>query len=169
MSPLFDNRFKGHMETGDPRSLIFAAAGCTWPTVPAWRYRAVSCDATMLFAGLNVPGLLLLLDVGGVTHDSAVWITAAPVPPIFVAALVKTADTVNPGGSLWRFFISIAGIPGTIEKIVTRPEARCNQPLLLGAFGSDIPAQGTTGDTFRLEQVEWDEEFAPDSTRLECT
>ena len=169
MSPLFNDHFRGHMESGDPRSLVFAAAGCTWPTVPAWRYRAVSCNATLLFAGLNVPGLLLPVFELVTTHDVGAWLLLVQAPPILAMALIKQPDPANPFGSIWTVTIAIAGAMQQPIKVITRPEAKCNVPLLVGEMQTGDPADGTTGSTFRLEQVEWDEELAPDSTRLECT
>ncbi len=159
--PLFDNHFAGHMLTGDPRSPIFAAAGCVWPTCPAWRYRAMSDDASGRFAQLNDAGILLELPDDEWEHDDTTWEWLDPEGDILLLTARKEKDPDNPFGSVWAITIEVLFGDDPAEATIINPAQKCNVDLPIGAIGTGDPDQGTTGDTFRLEQVEFNKEDPP--------
>lgn len=159
MSPKWDNRFAGHMENLDPRTPFFGCAGCTWPTVPGWHLFLGSDDATGALAWLNTIGIQL--QIGAPPHDpkNLQWIQNGGAPPILDVFLLKN-EVVDPYGYIFSGVITT--VLGFVEFSQRFPEKTCNccHPLPNVDLGA-APVLGTTGDTFRLLQVEWDQERPP--------
>lgn len=160
--PKVENRFAGHMETGDPRSPVFAAGGCTWPTVPALKYRAQSDNASGSLSQLDGNGLLLPLITFPHDHDVSVWqFTAATGDIEFINATKFGGSPFGPGYK-WRIDIKIRGDFFIIIKEVLFPTQKCNVDVHIGNIVARGPSVGETGDTFAINQVEWDQVLPPD-------
>lgn len=159
--PQVENRFAGHMETSDPRSLLFGARGCVFPTVPAFRYRAMSTNATGDFAELNGDGLLLPLLTPLPATDFVVWGFLGADSPLEALLVGKGQEPADLPGYHWEVFMQIACQIIPIFHEFQRPFERCNRDVPIGALEGDLPEFGTTGSTFILRQVEWDETMPP--------
>lgn len=156
MSPQIADRFAGHFSQGDPRGQLSAAGGCHWPTTPAYRYRLISDDATGDLAFFNTEPVVLQFASAQPGHNVGVWLLIVPNDNVVFAAAVKT---FAPRASFYNWSISV-GIVTLPEEVLAfnfnRNNERCNRDLPLpNVFAFDID-RGVTGDTFRMEQIEWD-------------
>lgn len=155
-----DDRFSGHMDPLDPRTLMFGCGACTWPTIPPFRYMMVSDDAIGVFSFLNTEGILLE-HMGlkpGLHH--IMWRGPLNDVPVVVAILWKTYDVSAPSFRL-RVSVSLVGF-GVIGWDLWYDIAPCNVPLLLGNTSIiGFPSYGETGATCRLLQVDWDQDLPP--------
>lgn len=161
MSPLHDNRFAGHLQAADPRGPLSAAGGCVWPTVPAFRYQLRSNDATQELRFLNHRPILLQFSGPQPSHDAAPWFLARVHPDVPFAVAIKQ---YTPGESTykWSFSIGVDEFPGNpLVFFVVRPIETCNRTIPLPNVEAWDPASGETGNTFRMEQVEWNRESPP--------
>lgn len=159
--PLFDDHFKGHLETGDPRGPLSAAGGCVWPTIPAFRYWLISNDATGDLAFFNTDPVLIQFNSTQPAHDLAGWILHGVNPNVGLAFAEKVF-TQGRTTYRWRFFITVIAIPEAPLLFETiRNVEKCNRDIPLpNVWAFDID-RGVTGDTFRMEQIEWDKESPP--------
>lgn len=160
--PLYDDHFSGHLETGDPRGPLSAAGGCTWPTIPAFRYWLISDDATGDLAFFNTAPVLIQFRSAQPAHNLAVWLLQGTHPDVSIVIAVKLFDQGSTTYT-WEFAILVNAIPeALLEFVVTRPIGPCNRDIPLpDVWAFDID-RGTTGTTFRMEQIEWDHESPPD-------
>lgn len=160
MSPRYDNLFESHMPEGDPRSLVQAAGGCTWPTVPAFRYLLVSDNATGIWSYLNTVGTLIehLLFFPG--HDSAAYGGGFGGGPLLYALAEKR---YGPGNDFyeWIFRIQHTLCSSEMGFTVSRPYETCNRMIPLGDHGCPDEPGDRTGSTFRMLQVVFDETEPP--------
>jgi hypothetical protein len=153
MSPLYNDHFSGHMEGGDPRTPLTSAGGCVWPTVPAWRYKLSSDDATGVLQVLNWDSIIVQKDTPGIAHDYCNYTMIRGPFGIFYAALDKLTAPDGDGYS-WNINI-VAYFCGTLLKKINFKKRKCNHDFLIGNIW--CPGyEGATGDTFRAEQVEFD-------------
>lgn len=159
--PLYADHFAGHMPTGDPRSVVFVAAGCTWPTCPPWRWRAMSDNATGRFTQLNGDGILLELVGGTFEHDDTTWAWLTPTGDIVDLTARKEKGGTEPLGYRWTVAIEIEATSERAIAVIDNPEQKCNQNIEVGSIDTGDPEYGATGDTFRLEQVEFDQVNPP--------
>lgn len=159
MTPLYANRFKGHMPEGDPRSPFFGCAGCTWPTVPPYRWFLGSQDATGVLTFLNTVGILLEVTTDLPNPRAAQWDKIGG-PIVVLDAFILKNEQVSPYGYSLSGVITLP--VGFAEWSVTYQEKTCNccHPLPNVDLGS-APVLGTTGDTFAALQVEYDETLPP--------
>lgn len=159
--PLFDNHFKGHLETDDPRGPLSAAGGCTWPTIPAYRYWLISDDATGDLAFFNTDPVLLQFFSPQPAHDAAFWILHGTNPFVSAAIALKQFTQGNNTYS-WLFGVNVISIPEAILNFgVIRDVENCNRDIPLPNVWTFDIDRGVTGDTFRMEQIEWDKESPP--------
>lgn len=161
MTPLYHDRFSGHLEEGDPRGPLSAAGGCIWPTIPAYRYWLISDDATGDLAFFNTDPVIIQFISPQPAHDVAGWSLIVANPFVLAAAAQKTY--VHPNNTYsWSFFVIVNAIPEAwLTFGVIRNNERCNRDIPLpNTWAFDID-RGVTGDTFRMEQIEWDEESPP--------
>lgn len=161
MTPRYDDQFSGHIETNDPRTPLSAAGGCTWPTIPPYRLWLVSDDATGDLAFFNFAPLLLEWDAPQPAHDLAEWQLIGD-DDYAESAIAEKLFTQGQNTYRWRFEIEVIAIPE--EPLVfgiIRDIGRCNVTIPLpNVWAFDID-RGRTGDTFRMEQVVWDEDSPP--------
>lgn len=159
--PLYDDRFAGHMETDDPRTPLHGAAGCIWPTVPAWHLQVKSDDATGIFAVWNVTPALLVRLRTQPDHDFYEYFPTSVPPPWAITRAVKVWNP-STGGYRWELDMNAGSGICAVEFRVEFPEQKCNVTHVLGnkECPGSVPA-GASGETFRLIQVEWDETNPP--------
>jgi hypothetical protein len=159
--PLYANRFAGHLEDEDPRGPLSAAGGCTWPTIPAFRYWLISDDATGDLAFFNTDPVLIQFASVQPAHDSAGWTPHGANPFITFGIAAKLFEQGDPT-YLWQFVFGIVAIPeAPLVFEVTRSLEKCNRDIPLpNVWAFDID-RGVTGDTFRMEQIEWDKTSPP--------
>lgn len=159
--PKVEDRFSGHFETGDPRGPLTAAGGCDWPTVPAFRYWLKSDDATLDLRFLNSHPVLLEFSSVQPAHDVAAWSLVPPHDFVSVAAAVKVYFFPN-NTYAWTFAVLVNAIPEEpLLFNVIRDSENCNRDIPLpNVFAFDID-RGVTGDTFRMEQIEFDKTAPP--------
>lgn len=150
------------MESGDPRTPLFASIGCVWPTVMALKYRAQSDNATGSMSQLNGDGLLLELLTTPPTHDATVWQYFSAAGDIEFITLVKTADPSDVLGYRMRIDVKVRGDTFTVIEDIRRPHEKCNVNQLIGNMVSRGPSEGETGDSFTMNQVEWNETMPPE-------
>lgn len=152
---LYADPFSGHLDQADPRTNLFVAGGCKWPTIPAFKYTAYSGNATGVFTQLNEPAGILLTKVGdGQDTFFGTWY-GTYAPCLMTATLFKryfaTESTYR-----WQLTLSHPGCGGALiwywdEDVGTR----CNQALALGNKSCNPPIVGGTGSQFALYPVEW--------------
>lgn len=154
--PLFDDRFSGHFNNGDPRTPLTAAGGCRWPTVPAARYRIVSDNATGFLTPLNTEGILISKVTLGLGHDLCNYASDQIEPsPIGVTGVKRFLPET--GGYRWEFDFLVGSSCGIIETSTERPRETCNRAIVIGDYPCPLnPDLGRTGSTCRMLQVEFD-------------
>lgn len=161
MTPLYADRFAGHMPEGDPRGPLSAAGGCVWPTVPAFRYWLISDDATEELAFFNTDPVLVEFDSPQPSHSYAKW-TLVPPHAYVLAAIAEKRHWPGEGVYRWHFNIDVDEFPGhPLIFSIERPAETCNRNLPLPNVVAFDPASGETGDTFRMEQIVWDQTSPP--------
>lgn len=154
-----DERFEGHLAMEDPRSNLFGAGCCTWPTVPAYRYICGSSNATGVFSGLLTQGLLFVFNGVQPAHNVCSYLMASGPPPILTAFLWKRYIRPNPYYE-WEISMNVTGCSGFPGKVVRFDCGPCNVDFLIGEIScSGLP--GTTGSDFHARQVEWDKSNSP--------
>ena len=157
--PKYANHFAGHIEHGDPRTPVTAAAGCLWPTMPAHRYLLTSQDASGMFLALNTVGVLFSKSTVGPGHDLCQWSGMGMPPPFVIAIAIKQAAP-NKQTYTWTVTLSALGV-GLAIKTVEFPLGDCNLDRLIGLFGFANPFLGNTGFSCQLQQVEFDHTEPP--------
>jgi hypothetical protein len=161
MSPKVADPFSGHLPDGDPRGPLSAAAGCIWPTVPPYRFHLISDDATAGLGFLNTRPIVFEFVSDQPAHDQAFWSLLGTHPDVSSGLVVKEYDFFRTGyawaGQIWvnAFF----SLPLLFRQL--RPIERCNRDCALPNVAVYEPIDGVTGDTFRLEQIEWDKTSPP--------
>lgn len=159
--PKYADRFSGHMETDDPRTPLHGAAGCTWPTVPATRYLLKSDDATGVFLPLNFLGARVIRMVNTLDHDSYSFVPLAG-PPTFTILLCRKVANKATGGYRWELDLDGFSGCGVLEIRVEFPAGKCNKTVPLGNWVCPLfPLAGSTGSTFRMLQIEYDQTDPP--------
>lgn len=155
------NKFAGSMLTTDPRSLLFGARGSIFPTIPAYRYRAQSTNATGSLSFFNGDGILLPLVTALPATDDVLWQFIRPLPEDGGALLAKAQRAIHDGGFQWLIGVTDEIDTGFTFKIITRPLSRTNVDILVGSILRTFPQVGDTGSEFRLRQVVWNETMPP--------
>lgn len=161
MSPRVADPFAGHFSPGDPRGPLSAAGGCTWPTIPPYRFWLTSDDATGDLAFFNVRPVLFQFASGQPAHNFTWWFRHGTHPDVGLARCLRRYTFAAPTSN-WAFTIPVNAIPEeSLNFNIDRPIETCNRGLPLpNTFAFDID-RGVTGDTFRLEQIEWDQTSPP--------
>lgn len=159
--PKVADQFAGHMYPDDPRSLLWAARGCIWPTVPAFHFLAKSTNATGGFTFFNTDIVLLEMITAPPAHDTAVYFwEVTPGSDLWMTA-IKTQSPSDAPGYRWALRIHFPGAPAVAFKEMIRPLEKCNGPVDVGSMSIVLPFPGDTGSTFKLLPVIWDETVPP--------
>lgn len=152
-------QFDGHLHPDDPRYIITGAGGCTWPTIPAYRYLCVSENATGPWAFLNYFGVLFQQSGGAHLHDDISYV-AQDIPfPATWATLrreyFRTQDIVR-----WSIVIMqvTCYFPAHLE--VQKAPGPGNGIITLGSM-TCVGGPGETGSNMRLLPVEYDDTVPP--------
>ena len=159
--PKVANQFAGSMLPADPRSLLFGARGNIFPTIPAYRYRAQSTNATGSLSFFNGDGILLPLVTPLPATDSVIWQFIRPLPEDGGAFLAKAPNPPLDGGFSWLIGVTDEIDTGFTFKIIERPESKANVDILVGSILRTFPQIGDTGSEFRMRQVVWDQTMPP--------
>lgn len=153
------SQFSGHFSPGDPRTPVTAAGGCTWPTVPAYRYLLVSDNATGILSFLNTEGILYQQSGTPPGHDEMLWTGIILGQEIQSTRLIRSYPTVQ-GNIMWNLYLHHQDCYFEMVTSGTQKPGKCNVDVPLYEFDC-LWAEGTSGDTVRLLQVEWDEQRPP--------
>lgn len=148
------NRFKGHMRSGDPRTPVTGAGGCTWPTVPPWRIKLSSRNATGEWAFLNTKLLLLEQDPQSSSHNRVVWRAIDKPDEVYWVLVEKIyIPSLHPA---FRYWLSIL-LTGWAHEW-TWPKncvGSCNRNLRWGDLRRS-QRSASTGSSFTQHQIEFD-------------
>lgn len=159
--PLVDDQFAGHFFPADPRSNLTGAFGCTWPTVPAYRYLISAPEATGFYFGFRaVPPLVeLITDIDD--HNVARWELVGTQPPWDFVRWDKLPIDTEFDGFEWVLTWKLALAPETVTNsfIETTPR-KCNYDVDLPdwTFGG---VAGSMGAGAVAAQVLWDQTEPP--------
>lgn len=159
--PLYADNFAGHMFDGDPRNPLTGAFACTWPTVPAYRYRINAPNAFGVYIGFNItpPLIELTSDVGD--HDVAEW--EAPDPGFWLQSVLLRKlpiDTEFDGFQItltWKTLIN----PNLLTNDEIYTTRKCNKNIPLPNWNQGPMINGEMGEDAELLQVVWDETEPP--------
>lgn len=158
--PLYSNRFAGHHELDDPRSLMFAAARCTWPTTPAYRLFFACPSGTDAFSVLRTQGILFEWSQTPPGHDYGIWtVISAPLP--FTGTLVERQVSPDRSHVTWTVTIHAIFTGDPAIKTFRFDPGPCNVDLIVGDFGFVNPIFGRSGSDATLFQVEYNETEPP--------
>lgn len=160
--PQVQNQFAGHMYPMDPRGLMFGAQGSMWPTIPAYRYRARSQNATGSMVFLNGDGVLLTLAVPLPAMELVVWYYESTETPFPAVVLIKWQPPAAHPGFQWNVGVTPEVDTGFEVKEIVRPISRTNIDIKVGSIIRVFPDPGDTGSTFNILQVVWDETMPPE-------
>lgn len=152
--PLVADPFSGHMRSGDPRTPVTAAGGCTWPTVPPRRLMVGSSNATGVYLPFKTSPVLFEYVVGESHHDHAVY--RALDQPFWLYSAVVEKIHIKSQHPQFRWWISIMlTIVGRLEIAVVSRTGNCNVNV---RWGDQIggPIRGRVGSGFGFLQVEFD-------------
>lgn len=149
------------MPEGDPRSNLFAAGGCTWPTVPPYKYFLGSGDATGSFFFLNTTGLLFPVSQPAPNHDLCYW-TGTGLPfPMLAAVIEKKVKPDRTGYTLTLTMTALGYPPNFIVVEQEMIVQKCNIDQAVGNHSWPYTWPGATGSTCTLYQVAFDETEPP--------
>jgi hypothetical protein len=154
-----ENPFQGSMHPDDPRDLIFGCGGCSWPSVPAWKLFLCSNDATGLLSFFNTTGVLCTIRPSHIDPNNMQWDLEEGPISVLDAFVLKNRFN-DPYG--YGFAVAVTGLWGVMETSARWPEQNCNithwLPEATVTFGL---LSGSTGETFRIKQVLWDDVRPP--------
>ena len=153
--------FDGHIAPPDPRDLHIGSSGATWPTVPPYRWLLGSENPTAELYFLYNTGLLFELDQPASEPGYARWdgpIGMAPVTWARTERFHAPADT----DLTILIRLDVIGCPERLEIDLTFPIGPANVDYHVGDWSLISPCVGSTGDTCRLMQVEYNETVPPD-------
>lgn len=159
--PKVDDPFAGHVLPGDPRALVTGAFGCTWPTLPAYRYRIQSNDATLAWAVWNNGGVLVQLTTDPEDNDFPKWEMLGAQPPFEFVHWWKEPATTELDGYTWRLEWKLIGNPLNLLDFLPVDSGRCNVDVSLPNWSSGPSFPGSFGTTARADQVIYDQTEPP--------
>lgn len=159
MSPKVADRFSGHMDTGDPRDLMWACGGCDWPSVMAHNFLLCSTNAWGVLSPLNTAGIQLE-PTTPLGSSWEFWWWARGGLPWYIVVTMKRTFPHN--GDNYRIEIQGTFPFGIIYTDTTFPRQSCNRDHALTPFTVGLPVPiGGSGDGVILKQVEWDQTRPP--------
>lgn len=152
--------FRGYFRRGDPRGPMFGSQGAVWPTVPAYRYRLGSENATGSWEFLKTTGILVEFaqEIG---NFITAWRPIADEPPCFDDLSLTREWIPVLMMTYWRLRISTPCtlLPWQVVKV--RGAGRANTDIKLGLMRTPLGPPGTPGSKLMAYQVEFDEEDPP--------
>ena len=153
-------RFQGHLSIEDPRSVTTVAGGCTWPTIPAYRYLLTSDNPVGPFGFLATTGLLVQSASPITDHDFGIWL--GPVIPVpGVTATVAKVKYEGTEAWMWIVGILVPTCPLPAWGYFGPKTGKCNVDVTLGNIPCIIPSIGETGSDLQMRQCEWDQTGPP--------
>jgi hypothetical protein len=159
--PKYLDRFSGHMPEGDPRSPLEAAAGCTWPTVPPWRWKPDTSNAYGALSFWNAATTWLKRVVETPEHNWCQWY--GQDLPFGCSYLILTKEYVPPREYVnWNITFLLNSPARAMSKNWTRVFGPCNVDVPVGDILDPYYPDSGMGSTFQLLQVEWDKTAPPD-------
>lgn len=158
----YADRFQGHVYDLDPRSLVTGALACTWPTMPAYRYRLFSTDATGAWAVWNFPGILVQLTTDIAEHDNAKWEMLSGPPRMEFVEWTKVPRADGEYGYRWGLKWKRTDDPLTLQDYLIQDPGRCNTDISLPNWSSGPSFPGSFGETAIARQVVFDQTMPPD-------
>lgn len=161
MSPHVANRFSGHFPEGDPRTPLHAAAGNTWPTVPAYRFYLISDNATGTASFWNHATGVIEQEGPFHEHSDCYWSFVAqhPAADWFVLRKLWIAPQ---DFYTWQLAFQVTAGSQIFGKIWTSTFGPGNVDLAIGSILPVLPGPpGDTGSTFRALQLEWNGAVPP--------
>lgn len=163
---LYADRFAGHLDPDDVRTPVYGAGGCTWPTIPAWKYYLASSNAYGIFAPLTSQGILLeSSDLEA--HDDHEWHwVSGPTPPFYNATMRKIWYPASLQFQ-WRITLHVTTCGAAMEWIIDEDIRKCNYNIPLTDRTCGTHAFSGTGSHFTAYQVEWDSSKPPGGWPIE--
>lgn len=155
------DQFAGHVFNGDPRSLLTAAFACTWPTMPAYRYRIHSADASGQWSVWNDGGALVELVSPIGEHNLAQWQLVGWQPPFEFVRWSKLPSSDELSGYTWQLWWKLLNDPLNLIDHLAMTTGRCNVNIPLPDWASGPSFPGSFGLTAQAEQVVYNETLPP--------
>lgn len=154
--PLYDDAFSGHLTSDDPRTLLQAAGGCVWPTIPPFRYALCTGNSTGMLTPLMFTKVIFEQTTAAPGHDFMRWLMISGPLPVVAGwvdkTYVRSRDEVD-----WVVSLSVSSPCGILVWEFTRPPEQCNRDFNIGNKDCPgVPSSGSTGSTTKLIQLEWD-------------
>lgn len=159
--PHSDDLFTGHVFTGDPRNLLTAAFGCTWPTMPGYRLLIEAPNAFGVWALFDVFPVLLELVSPLLDHQTGQWEGIQMHPVYEFVKWDKLSIDTEVDGFEWVLTWKLVGSDTTVNNsfTVTSPR-KCNVDVNLPNW-SFPGVSGELGPNAKMRQVVWDESEPP--------
>lgn len=153
--------FKGHLEADDPRNVLWSAGGCWWPTIPPYRIRLGSENATGVWEFLRTIGVLFEPS-GEETHDNTIWLAISPLPPLLDTAWIWRSYSRDNQTLRWTIFLNspLHHTPWEITDLRDTPVLG-NRDVLIEGYTWEY-VHPSPGSPLTLAQVYFDEELPPD-------
>ena len=148
------------MLTGDPRTLLHAAGGCNWPTVPAYRYGFKCPTGTGPWSVLNNAYMVFEFRGAGPDHDLAYW-DAFILPLAFTRGIIVKQRQPGTNNYTWTLEVEW-GVLGNISiKTVPGDPDGCNENVLVPHMVFPLIPGFESGDDSSLIPVEFDDTEPP--------
>lgn len=155
----YADRFSGHLSPDDPRTPVTAAGGCTWPTIPAYRYWLTSDDATGIFSFLNTEGILYQQSGTPPGHDRMKY-TGIKLTGWTPSTYLIRDYSAEFNNIMWHLYLHHKDCYFEINSSGIQQPGKCNVDIPIFEFDC-LWGNGTSGKTCRLEQVEFDKDKPP--------
>lgn len=147
------NRFAGHLDVGDPRTIISGAGGCTWPTIPPFRVQLSSTNATGEWLFLRHRPIILEQDMIASHHNYVLWYAIDQPREVYNVILQKYF--IPSKFPQWDYSIRIQLNPWASPVVwFHHTSGKCNKDILWGTRYRTVQ-MGTTGNHFMQYQVEY--------------
>lgn len=152
--------FSGYMRKGDPRTPVWNAGGCIWPTVPPYRWRLGNENATGVWEFLKTTGVLFE-PVEETSHDHGIWEATEGFPDCFEFAKLHKWWQEPWEDIHWIFEMKTpcSEHPWVISDWI--PASTCNVDLAIVNQPWPYPDFITPGDWLIFYQVEFHQTTPP--------
>jgi hypothetical protein len=152
--------FKGHLEPADPRGPVWGAGGCTWPTIPPYRFRLGCQNAPPVWEPLKSTGILFQAS-GPQYHDDLIYQAASAIPIMLQNIWIWRHYERVDQSIRWTFFFNnpLVSAAWEITDLQMAPY-RCNVDIEVADY-EWIYFFPSPGSPLVLSQVYFDENFPP--------